>query len=501
MSWLSQSERLLQLNTVLGAEQELYPIHFSGAEYIASPFQFNLSMVSFATAIDAKKIIGTPVSVQLNAGAAPRYFHGLVTRFNAGAIKDGVRYYDALVQPWLSLLNYTSDCRIFHNKNVIEIAQAIFQEFKFSNYSIANINQAKYAKRDYCVQYQETTLNFLHRLFQEEGIVYYFVHEASKHTLVLADSNNAFKNCAENVEFNNGSGKSACLHQWRRQKAFYSGQCQHTDFNFEAPGQSLHTQQTGTAKLLIAQKFGLYHYPGDYADISTGKAVSQQRFEAQELNHDLVSGGGNYPAFTAGAKFTFANAPAAEDEGDYILLEVAHYASDGTYLHGEAGEQNYGNEFMCLPAKVPVRPMTNAVKPVIYGTQTAIVTGPPGEELYTDHYGRVKVQFYWDRQGKKDDTSSCWIRVAQNLAGNGWGMQFMPRIGQEVVVQFLEGDPDRPLIIGSVYNADHLPPYVLLDYQTRSGIKTHSTKGGGANDANELRFEDRISHANKQKSH
>jgi type VI secretion system secreted protein VgrG len=488
-AWLSQSGRLLELTTPLGPE-ELCPIDFSGVEYISSLFQFSLSMISSNTSIDAQQLLGKAISLKLNASGVTRYFNGLITRFNAGAIKNGMRYYNAMIQPWLSLLNYTSDSRIFHNKDVIEIAQNIFQEFKFNNYNIQNITK-HYKKRDYCVQYGETTLNFLHRLFQEEGVFYYFQHEETKHTLVLADSNNACKKCTESVVFESGSQKSSGLTRWQRQQAFYSGRFECKDYNYETPDQALTTQQTSSAKLPMAQLFGQYHYPGLYSEIDTGKNISQHRFEAHELNHDLASGAGNYDSFTAGGKFMLENLPVETDEGNYILLEVAHHASDNTYLHGAQGGQSYFNEFVCSPSKINIRPMVNAVKPVIYGTQTAIVTGPSGEEIYTDDYGRVKVQFHWDRKGKKDDYSSCWVRVAQNWAGKNWGTLFIPRIGQEVVVQFLEGNPDKPIIIGSVYNAEHLPPYHLPFEQTQSGIKTRSSKDGSINDANELRFEDK----------
>lgn len=492
-NWLSQTDRLLQLKTSLEGDDTLILHEFSGTEGISRLFGFNLNMSSHDTNIAPDKIIGRAVTIQLNANQNnPRYFHGIVEQFQAGEISESTRRYQAHIMPWLKFLSYTSDCRIFQNKSVIDIAQLLFNEFKFNDYDPSGLTKI-YPKREYCVQYRETALNFLERIFQEEGIFYFFKHEKNKHILMLADKSTVFKPCTSNVSFDTGAGKDQGITSWQRQHAFYSGKYEHTDYNFEMPDTLLHTQQTGTAKLLLAQKYGHYDYPGRYQTSAVGTDYAQQQFEAHESNYDTIRGMSSYSDFTAGSKFTLKNSPIANTDDSYNLIAVKHFARDNSHLgNNQSGAQLYENVFICLPSTTSFRNPNKYRKPLINGSQTALVVGPPGEELYTDKFGRVYVQFHWDRKGKKDEESSCWIRVAQLIAGKNWGALFMPRIGQEVVVHFMDGDPDRPLIIGSVYNNDNLPPYQLPFEQTQSGIKTCSTKGGGASDANELRFEDRM---------
>lgn len=489
-NWLTQAGRFLELTTPLGPDV-LIPLQFSGVEHISGLFDFTLTMMSDQTDIDAQQLLGKPISVKLNFNDTCRYFHGRVTSFNGGATQNGARFYTAQLEPWLALLSYHADCRMFHNKSVIDMAKTLFQELGFSDFSTQGLTQS-YAKRDYCTQYRETTLHFLNRLFQEEGIFYFFRHEADKHTLVLADTNSNFPVCENSVIFDAGSYKNFGLTAWQRQKNFYSGAHQHTDYNYEQAGSSLYTQQQGNAKLAAAGSYSRYDYPGRYQDSGAGNTWSQQRLQAHEVNYDLAKGKGNYPTFFAGGKFTLDNAPIASDDGNYVVLSMTHMASDNSYLAGTQGSQTYVNEFTCLPATADFRPMHSATKPLIHGTQTAIVVGQEGSEIYTDEHGRVKVQFHWDRKGEEDEYSSCWIRVAHPTAGANWGSQFMPRIGQEVVVSFLDGDPDRPLITGSVYNSNNAAPYNLPQNQTQSGIKTRSSQGGGAADFNELRFEDKM---------
>ncbi len=476
---LSQTDKFLQLTTPLG-ENILYLLEFSGIEEISNPFHLTLHMLSAKTDISADQIIGKPVSIQINTkqNTQTRYFHGIVTSMQAEQINEGMRYYTAHAKPWLSLLAYSTDCRIFQNKSVIEIIEIIFHEQGFTDYQ-KNLSKT-YPKKDYCVQYQESLLNFMQRLLAEEGIFYYFEHEKNKHLLILSDKNIAFKNCMPDETVNH-------LSHWNRHYSLYSGNHTQTDYNFKTPDEKLTTQQQTKPLLAAAEKFSLFNYPGDYEAIESGKHLTQQQFEAEEARHDIAEGTGHYINFSAGKKFTLSNAPSAADEGDYILTLVTHYAKDSSYLginaSSSAKPEIYHNAFNCIPYKIKYVPMRKTLKPLIHGIQTAVVVGPAGEELYTDHYGRVRVQFHWDRKGKKDDASSCWVRVMQSWAGKNWGALFIPRIGQEVAVQFLDGNPDKPFIIGSVYNATHLPPYQLPIEQTQSGIRTSSS--------NELFFEDR----------
>jgi len=490
--WLSQENRFLQITTALNIN-ELILTEISGYESLSTIFNFRLDLISHNTHILCNELLGTPVAIQLNTqqSAQPRYFHGHIFNFQAGHINEGVRSYHAEINPWLWFLKFNADSRIFQNKSAIDILKLIFSEFNFSNYDLSKLTRT-YQKREYCVQYNETTFDFINRLLEEEGIFYFFRHEQNKHTLVLADKTATLPRATDsNVVYETGSNTTHGLTQWQRHYNFYSGNFTQTDHNFENPDANLTSKQQSNAKLAAAKKYEVFHYPGKHQETTQGKSLAQQHFDAQEGHHDMIVGEGNYPNFSCGNKFTLSDCPNAADEGDYILTSVTHYAADSSHSHGSQGGHIYNNLFTCIPANISYRPLQATSKPVIIGSQTATVVGPANEDLYTDKYGRVKVQFHWDRQGKKDDYSSCWIRVAQSWAGKNWGTLFMPRIGQEVIVQFLNGDPDRPLIMGSVYNADNLPPYALPISQTQSGIKTRSTKGGGASDANELRFEDK----------
>lgn len=486
---LIQKERFLHLKTPL-ALNELVLTHVTVQERISSYFSITLNILSADTHIEPERLINNPVTIAINSyhDKAPRYFHGLIRTFTTGPLDHGHRFYYATAMPWLGQLNYTNDYRIFQNKTVIDITKEIFTEFNLHNYDFSLLTQS-YKKRDYCVQYAETTSHFLERIWSEEGIFYFFKHEKDKHTLILGDKSFILKKCVgDSVQFSAGSNKGHCITQWNRSHQFYSGKIEQNDFNYESPEAQLLTTQTGNAKLSAAQVFSLYHYPGGHQTHSDGKKMAQYHFEEQEARHDVAYGQSNYSEFMTGGVFTFSNPPSTSDADDYVISAVVHNAIDQSYLN--TGAQSYSNEFECIPVKNSFRPTVSS-KPRIYGPQTAMVVGPIEEEIYSDSYGRVKVQFHWDRTGKKDDNSSYWIRVAQLFAGQQWGALFLPRIGQEVIVQFLDGDPDKPVIIGTVYNASNLPPYDLPAQQTRSGIRTCSSKNGSKTECNELYFEDK----------
>ncbi len=492
MNWLSQTTRFLQLDLPLGKET-LMPINFSGSETLSQPFNFSLQAISDNINIDPAAILGKPItlSIHTNDRGLIRYFNGYVTKFHAEQVVEGNRYYRAEIQPWLSFLNFSSDCQVFQQKTVVQIAEAIFKQFKFTHFDTTGLSNS-YKPRNYCVQYRETSLHFLSRLFQEEGIYYFFKHEDGKHTLMLADSPTAIKPATDALAvYTAGSHQAPAITQFTRQYQFYSGKAAHTDYNHTTPDNSLHAQQQGSAKLKAAENYEQFDYPGLYEDNSSGNSRAQQRFEAQEAQYDSLHGKSNYVSFSCGSKFSIENAPAASDNGDYAITTVMHYATDGSYLHDDTGNQSYYNTFICIPATTPYQSSIHYHKPLVHGAQSAWVVGGPNEELETSDYGQVKVQFHWDRKGKKDEYSSCWLRVAQLWAGKNWGALFIPRIGQEVLVHFLEGDPDRPVIMGTVYNADNMPPYSLPGSQSRSGIRTSSTKGAAADEYNELYFEDR----------
>jgi type VI secretion system secreted protein VgrG len=490
MPTYTQSERLLSVSTPLG-EDVLLLTAFTGREEISRLFQFQLNLASEKDDIVPADIVGKPITWAVNyVHDEPRYFHGYVNRFAAAGTSDrGHRTYRADVVPWLWFLTRTTDCKIFQNKSADKIIKAVFDDLGFADYKFALTRSLRV--REYCVQYRETAFNFVSRLMEEEGIYYFFKHEDGKHTLVLADANTAYADGVENkVEYYAASLSPNHISAWEHQYEFRSGRWTQTDYNFETPSTNLQTSTDTVIKLPSLARYEKFDYPGSYPRSADGKPLTKVRMEEDETPYDVVMGASTCCTFTPGARFRLTRHECEGEKKLYALTSVQHAAHDPSFQNN-GDTAAYSNSFTCIPATVQFRPARITPRPFVQGPQTAVVVGPKGEEIYTDKYGRIKVQFFWDRQGKRDENSSVWMRVAQVWAGKRWGAVFWPRIGQEVVVDFLEGDPDRPLITGSVYNAQQMPPYDLPANQTQSGIKTRSSKDGKEDNFNELRFEDK----------
>jgi type VI secretion system secreted protein VgrG len=491
MATYTQANRVLAASTPLGKDALLLTA-FDGKEELSRPFEYELEFMSEKPDIDPKAIVGKPITWTVQPiNGTPRHFSGVVSRFSAGGQTiRSLRQYRAEVVPWLWLLTRGADCRIFQKKTAPDVIQQVFKDLGFSDFK--TVLKRTYPKSDYCVQYRETHFDFVSRLMEEEGIFYFFRHEAGKHTLVLADDKSAYQDCPEkSVEYSNSGITPRKIHSWEHDYEFRTGKWAQTDYNFETPSTSLLTNADTLAKVGGNDKFEVFDFPGRYDKTDDGKPLTKVRIEEAEAGYDTVRGHGTCSTFTPGGKFTLAGHDYAGEKKGYVITSITHSGRDESYITGPGGKQIYENKFTCIPDSVVFRPARATARPVVHGPQTAVVVGPKGEEIYTDKYGRVKVQFFWDRQGKKDENSSCWVRVAENWAGKNWGMVFNPRIGQEVVVDFLEGDPDRPIITGRVYNAEQMPPYALPANQTLSGLKTRSSKGGGEDNFNEIWFEDK----------
>jgi type VI secretion system secreted protein VgrG len=392
------------------------------------------------------------------------------------------------VQPAFWLLSLTGDCKIFQNLTVPDIVESIFGEhgIKYKR----DLAQS-YNKREYCVQYDESDFTFISRILEEEGIFYYFEHGEGLHTLVLVDQNSKIKPCPDleiakyRLNLTDTAKEDLILSLDSEQKV---GPTKFAleDFNFKTPNTDLE------ANAPAAHKFGdmeleIYCYPGDYETKPEGMRLVDMRMEEEEVHATEITGSSICKALQGGYHFELKQFyREAMNDKQYLVTAVWHSATQAVE---EGADFDYSNSFACVPLAVKYRPLRTTHKPVMQGSQTAIVVGPPGEEIYTDEHGRIKVQFHWDRVGKKDDKSSCWIRISQPWAGPGWGAIVIPRIGHEVVVDFLEGDPDRPLITGSVYNGVNKTPYPLPDEKTKSTLKSDSSKGSGG--FNEIRFEDK----------
>jgi type VI secretion system secreted protein VgrG len=492
----TQENRLIAIDTPLGKDVLLLQ-GFTGREGISRLFSFHLDLASEKDSISFKNIIGQNVTIRVTeADNSPRYFNGFVSRFAQSGSDLRFTHYQMEVVPWLWFLTRTADCRIFQEKTIPKIIEDVFQSRGFSDYKLSLT--ASYDQREYCVQYRETDFNFVSRLMEQYGIFYFFEHKDGKHTMVLADSPSAHQPCPKQAIAHYGlfSGNLSAedvISGWQMEQELRTGKYSLTDYNFETPSANLMATEPTVVSVGGNSKYEIYDYPGDYLNSGQGNKLAGIRMQEEETGHLVVTGSSVCRAFTSGYKFTLADHYRKDMNTSYVLTEIQHVATVGSsYSMGDAGTgERYSNHFTCIPADVPFRPPRFTPKPFVQGPQTALVVGKSGEEIWVDKYGRIKVQFYWDRQGKKDDKSSCWIRVSQPWAGKDWGGMWIPRMGQEVIVDFLEGDPDRPLITGRVYNADETVPYALPAHQTVSTMKSRSSKGGGDGNYNEIRFEDK----------
>ena len=484
---LNQDTRQLSLTTPLG-ENVLVLTRFSGSEIMSGLFQFQLEMISDNANISPKDIVGKNVTFSVRlADDSPRFFNGFVTRFFAGnEDKEGRRNYRAEVAPWLWFLTRTSDCRIFQNMTAPDIIEQVFGDLGFSDYKLSA--QGTHPEREYCVQYRETDYNFVSRLMEEEGLYYFFEHQDGKHEMIIADKPTGYIDCVEStVDFpgdHGGRNMDDHLTSWEHHYEFRTGKWAQTDYDFKNPTTDLMNHSDSVLDLPGIGKYEHYDYPGLYVKKADGKGLTDVRMEEDEVDYDVVHGTSMCRSFTTGGKFKVGKHISASEEGrKYVLTSVRHRAAEPqAYESGSGSAFDYANSFTCVPDKVIYRPARTTPKPFVQGVQTAVITGPAGEEIYVDEFGRVKVQFHWDREGKKDDKSSCWIRVSQNHAGKSFGAIHIPRIDEEVIVSFLEGDPDRPIITGRVYHAENMPPYGLPDSKKISGMKSKTYKGEGYNE-------------------
>ncbi len=500
----TQENRFLAVNTPLG-QDELLLTGFAGGEGISDLFAFELKMISERHDISFKDIIGKNVSVSIMlADGRKRYFNGLISSFSqAGGDKADsdtlFSYYTATMMPWFWLLTRTADSRIFQKLSVPDIVEKIFSEYGFTDHSLRL--QGSYEPREYAVQYRETDFNFISRLLEEEGIYYFFEHGEKKHTMVLADSPTEHKPCPNQdvarylITAGNGEAEDI-ITRIEVMKEIRAGRYTQKDFNFKVPNTDLKVTTDSKYQLGPGER-EIYDYPGIYGNRSLGDRLTTIRIEEEEARITTITGSGTCRSFTGGCRFTLEEYFRDDmNDKDFVLTHVEHHADQKEAYRSEpsaAGstDDSYTNEFKCIPFEIPFRPPRITPKPLVKGVQTAIVVGPAGEEIHTDEFGRVKVQFHWDREGKHDENSSCWIRVSQVWAGAGWGAMYIPRIGHEVIVEFIEGDPDRPIITGRVYHGNNTPPYPLPANKTRSTIKSNSSIGGGG--SNEFRFEDKKS--------
>lgn len=494
----TQDNRPIAVTTPLGKDKLLLE-SFSGVEEISMPFRFLLQMVSPETDIASSRLLGKDahIAVKGEEGETKRYIHGIVSRFvQLGRdSRTGLTTYEAELVPELWLLSLGSDCRIFQEMTGLDVIKQVFSDAGFSKYSVKCEKAKSAPKREYCVQYRETHLQFVSRLMEEEGIFYYFEHTQSGHTLVLADQGTPLDPCPGTSSLKvvvSGTHDfwEEVVTDLQSEFAVTSRSYAVTDYNPETSALDLLQQETNqlAGRVLIGEQ---YDYPGRINTRNAASTEAARRLDRLHAAGAIVRGWSNCPALCSGYKLSLEDHYRDDLNTAYRLLRVEHYGISGGFSTGEEGAASYRNGFVGVPASANYLPPQITPKPLVHGSQTAMVVGKSGEEIWTDSDGRVKVQFFWDRRGKEDDKSSCWVRVASVWAGKGFGWVHIPRIGEEVVVSFLEGDPDRPLITGRVYNDKHVPPWDLPGDQTKSGMRTRSSKTGGEKNYSELWFDDK----------
>ena len=472
-------------------KNDLLLAKLEATEAISQPYRYVAELRSEKADLKHANIAGQPIGIEIEIDAGvKRYFHGFVSKFSQFETDEHLTTYVAEIVPFFTLLQRRTDLRIFQNQTVIEIVKKVLKDAGYADHLEDNTTKPS-AKLEYCVQYRESDFAFVSRLLEEEGVVYWFRHVSNKHMMVLADAISGHARGLK-YEFAEKSGRKDALGDARRKawietwKADYelrSSKWVVRDFDFENPETKLESTEGGQAQL------ARFDYPTRHVDAARGGTRARLRMEIEEAAVWRHAGTGSVLAFNAGTRFTLDGHGRKDFDVEYLLTRVSHKFRQAIET-GEDGAQ-YSNEFACIPAAIPYRAPMATPRPIVQGIQTAIVTGPSGEELHVDEHGRVKVQFHWDREGERDEKTSCWVRVAQVQASGGFGGAFWPRIGDEVVVSFEEGDPDRPLITGRVYNGANRPPYELPANVTQSTIKTRSTKDGGDETFNEIRFEDR----------
>jgi type VI secretion system secreted protein VgrG len=473
-------------------EARFQVVDFVARERISTPFEVNLTLASDEE-IAFDKVMGKPGSLAIEGDDGQRHFQGIVPKFIQTGTAGRFFLYQAKIVPQIWLLSLRRDCRIFQQQNIPDIVKEVLKDAGVSADLFEFRLQRTYSKREYCVQYRESDLNFINRLLEEEGIFYFFKHTDSQHQMVMGDGTVNYQSISGNAKvlFNPGGSlvsQEEAVIRFALSRQIRSGKYTLRDYNFEKPAMDLTAYVSDTDN----DKLEVYDYPGAFSTPADGRQLATTRLQETIMFKDMARGESTVPRLQPGFTFTLQGHDLDSFNQEYVLYEVVHTGKQPQVLAERSASDKgseCGNTFLAVPSTVTLRPERATPKPVVEGVQTAIVTGPSGEEIYPDKHGRIKVKFHWDRKGRNDENSSCWIRVSQVWAGTGWGAMFIPRTNQEVIVDFIEGDPDRPIITGRVYHGSNTPPYALPAEKTKSTIKSDSSKGGGG--SNEIRFEDK----------
>ena len=519
----TQDDRILKIETPLGKDFLLLS-SFYAMEELSGLFRYEAELLheeakegNIPTDIDINAILGKDVTITITQeDGVERTFSGIVNAFSKRNRNARFSFYNASIVPKIWLLTQKHQSRIFQHKTVQQILEEVFE-----GYQVSFEIQGAFEKRNYCVQYRESDFGFASRLMEEEGFYYYFEQKGGVHKMIVANTpqshqdNPGKSEIAYRVEMDKDEGFNSYIRDLIVDFTLQTGKIVNRDYTFQLNTNKLESTLPSLFNVGGNQELESYDYPGGYArkydGIDRGGGESpgdlqgvfpdkdrtvENAMQVLDAQYEVLNGSSGCAAFTGGHRFKLKNHPSKKFNRQYILTSVVHHAEQSpAYISNETVNDAYSNNFTCIPhgsGAPPFRPQRRTPKPVVRGSQTAVVVGPAGEEIFTDKYGRVKAQFHWDREGQENADSSCWMRVGTLWAGKQWGVIHIPRIGQEVIVDFLEGDPDRPIIVGSVYNPDTMPPYTLPDNKTQSGVKSRSSKGGSPENFNEFRFEDKM---------
>lgn len=489
----SPMNRLLNIS-ISGCNQACILTEFKGTEALAAPFSYELKLHTKGV---LPNIVGSSATVTLAADSGtPRYFNGIIDE--CVSLKESDQqfsYYQLKLISWFGCLNKNKNNRVFINKTPKQIIQSVLQTYPLSQFTLSKL-QGGTDPLEYYVQYQESDQHFLQRLFEQCGFFYYFVHTENTHQMVIADQISAYVDSNLSMVYTSMKPMQTNLVKWGHRYQLANSQIQQSDYNFTQPSNSLFEQASANTN---PTNIGAYTiYPGNYSTSEAGLTLTQIRAKAAAIPANLVNTSSHHASLNPASTFKVTSHDIASEENSYVVISIEHHATDhGSVAAGHTSSPStsstkppYVNHFLCMPARQVYYPPLETPYVSIAGTQTGVVTGPSGEEIYTDEYGRVEVQFRWVASDTKTPAASYWLRVAQLWAGNSWGSQFIPRIGHEVLISFENGDPSRPLVIGSAYNGDNMPPYALPENQNLSGIKTRSTMKGNSSQYNELHFDD-----------
>lgn len=488
-----EAERYMRFDCPLGNDM-LWVRHFTGSESLGACFEYSVTLFSKYPYIQAKDLLGKSATVEVLFNPdKPRYFNGLVCEFGYVGVQEHFHAYRAVLRPWFWMLSRNRECRIYQNMTTLDIKTEIF-----SRYSFAESDEQCFGTltpREYCVQYRESDFDFVNRLFEADGIYYYFKHEKDKHKLVVTDSPSAHSPAPGYEEIyygrfeNEKQRQIGVFYEWSSKQSITSGRVVLNDYDFTKSRADIKVQRADP-KEHDHSDAEIFEYPGRYAEVSSGDDNAKVRLEELQVGYDVSRGVTDSRGLTTGVIFKLKDHPREEQNQDYLII-AAHYDIDsGSFRTGTVSHPQMSTHVTAIEKSIQFRPHGRTPIPRIPGPQTAKVVGPKDSEIWTDEFGRVKIQFPWDRYGKSDATSSCFVRVSQAWAGADFGSLHVPRIGQEVLVDFIDGDLDRPIIVGRVYNDANMPPFKLPDNASQSGIRSHTLKGS-KEQYNELRFEDK----------